>query len=481
MLPVFRHFRHLALVLALAVAVPACATNPVTGRREIALIGEGQEIAMGREAAEDVERSIGLVNDAALQQYVQRLGSQLAGDSERPNLPWHFRVVDDPTPNAFALPGGFIYVTRGLLTLLTSEAELASVLGHEVGHVTARHSVQMISRAQLTQLGLGLGMILVPELQQFGQLAGVGMQLMFLRYGRDAEHQADDLGFRYALEEGYDVREMANVFAALARVGEMENRSPLPAWMSTHPYPEERIERTRARVAAVEQNFATLRIGSADYLNRLNGIMYGINPRNGFFEGAQYFHPELRFRMSIPGGWQAQNLPQMVVAVSPNEDAVAQLTLAAGTVEAAAQQFLGQQGITVGQTSRTQINGLPALVSFFRAQTQQGALAGIVAFVSHDGRTYRLLTYTPEPRLGSYDAVFRTFLSSFAVLTDSRILNVQPNRVQVVRLDQAMTLQAFNQRYPSVIPIGELALINQVASPGETIPAGTVLKRVVGG
>src|SRR5690606_14611073 len=129
-------------------------------------------------------------------------------------------VVDDPTPNAFALPGGFIYVTRGLMALMSTEAQLATVLGHEVAHVTARHHVTTMSRAQLAQIGLGVGGILFPDLQGVGALAGAGLQLVFLSYSRDAERQSDELGFRYALENGYDVREMSQVFASLQRLGD---------------------------------------------------------------------------------------------------------------------------------------------------------------------------------------------------------------------------------------------------------------------
>src|SRR5690606_29392753 len=185
----------------------ACSVNPVTGERELSLISEQQEIAMGAEAAGQVAQQIGLVEDGALQQYVAAAGQRLAAVSERPDLPWQFGVVDDPTPNAFALPGGYIFVTRGLMGLLTSEAQLAAVLGHEIGHVTARHYVAQMSRAQLAQLGLGLGMILSPEVAQLGDLLGSGVQLLFLKYGRDVERQSDELGFRYMLDVGYDVEE----------------------------------------------------------------------------------------------------------------------------------------------------------------------------------------------------------------------------------------------------------------------------------
>ncbi|MGH7719702.1 MAG: M48 family metalloprotease, partial [Gemmatimonadaceae bacterium] len=235
-----------------AATVAGCATNPVTGRSELSLVSESQEIQLGQQAAQQVAQSIGLVNDDALQQYVQRIGADLARESERPGLPWTFRVVDDPTPNAFALPGGYIFVTRGLMSLMENEAELASVLGHEIGHVTAKHQVQAISRQQLASLGLGIGMILSEDLRQYGELASAGLQLLFLKYGRDAERQADDLGFKYALNDGYDVRQMADVFASLQRASEKSGQSPLPSWLATHPYPEERIEATRARLASLD-------------------------------------------------------------------------------------------------------------------------------------------------------------------------------------------------------------------------------------
>jgi len=199
--------------MAALLVLAACATNPATGKRQIALISEEQEIAMGREADQQVQQQLGLYPDQELQAYVNRVGQKLAAASERPNLPWTFRVVDDPVVNAFALPGGHIYVTRGLLTHLTSEAELASVIGHEIGHVTGRHSVEQMSKAQLAQIGLIAGMIVKPELARYGDLATQGLQLLFLKYSRDDERQADGLGLRYMYQQNYDPREMPAVFS----------------------------------------------------------------------------------------------------------------------------------------------------------------------------------------------------------------------------------------------------------------------------
>jgi predicted Zn-dependent protease len=474
--------RRAVTAVAVAAALAGCARNPVTGRNELSLVGEADEVNLGRQSAEQVVQSIGLVQDQTMQDYVQRIGAGLAAKSERPQLPWTFRVVNDPTPNAFALPGGFIFVTRGMMALMESEAELASVLGHEIGHVTAKHQVQQISRAQVAQLGLGLGMILAPELgQQFGDLAGTGLQLLFLKYGRDAERQADDLGFKYALAQRYDVREMADVFTALGRTSQLAKQSPLPEWLSTHPYPEERVEAVQRRIAGMGAQLTGLTVGESEYLQRINGLTYGDDPRDGFFQNGVFFHPDLRFRLSFPQGWKTQNTAQAVIGVSPQQDAVVQLTLAqGGDPAAAAQRFLAQQGVQPGQASRETINGLPAVASYFQAQTQQGVVEGWAAFLSYGGRTYQLLAYAPSQRFRGYDGVFRQVIGSFASVSDPRVLNVQPNRVAIVRLDQAMTLAQFNQRYPSVVSLAELAILNQVPDGNAQLPAGRMAKRVTG-
>ena len=410
----------------------ACATNPVTGKREIALVSEGQEIQMGQQGAQQVAQEIGLINDQALQQYVQNIGAALAAKSERPNLPWTFRAVDDPTPNAFALPGGYIFITRGLLDLMGNEAELASVIGHEIGHVTARHSVQQMSQQQLAGLALGIGSILSPTVAQLGDIASQGLGLLFLKYGRDDERQADDLGFKYALNQGYDVREMDDVFRSLQRIGESHNQSPLPSWLATHPGEAERIQSIDAKLAQLPGGqLNNAKIGTQEFMQRINGMVYGANPRQGFFEGSTFYHPDLRFQITFPSGWQGQNLTQAVVGVSQQHDAIIQLTLSQGATspDAAAQKFLSQQGIQAGQASRETVNGVPAVASTFQAQTEQGVIQGLAAFFTYSGQTYQVLGYSPAQRYSSYSDVFRRALGSFGPVTDSRILNVQPNKV----------------------------------------------------
>lgn len=467
------------LAAAAALLVAGCAVNPVTGDRQLALISEAQELEIGRSAAAEVASSIGLVDDRDLQEYVQRVGATLAKTSHRPNLPWSFAVVDDPTPNAFALPGGYIFITRGMLNLMTSEAELAAVLGHEIGHVTARHSVTAISRQQLAQLGLGIGGILFPQTQPFGDALGAGLQLLFLKHGRDAERQADDLGFGYALEHDYAVSEMADVFAALERAGD-EQRSTLPVWLSTHPAPADRVKWVDQRVSALPASQRGSIVAEAAFLDQLDGLVYGNDPRDGFFERGVFYHPDLRFRFDVPAEWQTQNLPDAVLGISPNRDAAIQLTLAGDADPArAAQAFFSQGQVRVLNSSRERINGIPGVVTLFDAATQQGVVRGIVAHLAHDGRTYQLLGYTSQNEFGRYQRAFERVIGSFGPVTDPAVLDVQPKRIDVVRIPEAMTLAEFNRRYASTVPLPELALINQADGPDTRFAAGTLLKRVV--
>ena len=463
--------------------VAACATNPVTGKPELSLVSEQQEIQMGQQGAQQVAQEVGLIKDQALQNYVQSVGSAIATKSERPNLPWTFRAVDDPSPNAFALPGGYVFVTRGLLDLMNNEAELASVLGHEIGHVTARHSVHQMSEQQLAQLALGVGAILSPTVAQLGEAASQGLGLLFLKYSRDDESQADDLGFRYALNQGYDVRYMDDVFRSLQRIEESSKQSPLPTWLQTHPGEADRIQAIDKKLAQLQPNqLANARVNASQYLQRLNGLVYGADPRNGFFQGNTFYHPDLRFQITLPSGWQGQNLAQAVMAVSPQQDAMIQLTLAQGnSPENAARTFLSQQGIQAGQASQQTVNGVPAVASTFQAQTEQGVIQGLAAFFTYNGATYQVLAYAPAQRYSAYEAAFRQSLGSFAPVSDSRVLNVQPNKINIVTVQQPTSLAAFNQRTPSTIPLAELAIVNQVEDPNKPLPAGTPVKQVTGG
>jgi predicted Zn-dependent protease len=469
-----------SFLLAAVAVVAGCATNPVTGKRQLALISEEDEIALGQQSKEQIIQQMGAYPDPKVQAYVEAIGMKMAVASERPKLPWSFTVIDDPVVNAFALPGGPIFITRGILTHLNSEAELASVLGHEIGHVTARHSVDQMSKAQLAQLGLGVGMILKPELAAVGQAAGAGLQLMFLKFGRDAESQSDDLGFKYMVKQGYDPREADDMFVTLKRSSELAGGGRVPEWTSTHPDPENRAEAARKRAETLP-NPDKMKVGRDEFLAHVNGMVFGENPRHGYFQGDTFLHPDLKFRLDFPSGWKKQNSASAVVAVSPKQDAAIQL-MPAGKMspEEAARKFLSQEGVKPAQMQGGQ-GGLPPGSSYFEAQTQDGVVNGLVTFVAQGGQTFGIVGMSPPAAMAANDAAFRKTMSSFAPLTDPAALAVQPAKVELVKVPRQMTLAEFNSQFPSTIPVEQVAVMNGLDPKTGTFTAGQSAKRVVGG
>jgi predicted Zn-dependent protease len=466
----------LALVAALALS---CAKNPVTGKRELMLVSEAQEIEMGRQAASEIPRVLGLVQDPEIEQRVARLGMQIARSSERPSLPWEFHVVDSPVVNAFALPGGFVYLTRGILVHMNSEAEMAGVLGHEIGHITARHSAQQISQSQLAGLGLGLGMIFVPEVRPLGNILESGLGLLFLKFGRDDETEADRLGVRYAMEEGYDPRRMAEFFDVLERT-RGEEGGVLPDWLSTHPDPSDREARILEWSLATGVDLSSLRVDEEDFKLALQGMTYGENPREGFMNGSTFMHPDMRFQIEFPPRFEVENTRRAVYA--SNREAALQMTAsrnagAASPSAHAARVFQGS-GLEVGRGSSLTIGGFPAFIAPFRAQSGGTLLQGEAAFI-RDGQTmYELFVYAPADRYAQWRRMLLDTVSSFSRLRDPRALEVQPQRIRLYRVPRGTTAkQALLDS--GVVPdqLDAVALMNHLL-PTDPVEAGSLLKTV---
>ena len=472
-----RASRRLAAVLASA-AVAGCSMNPATGKKELNFYSEDQEIAMGLQAAQQTATETGTYEDTAWSRYVTGLGKQLAATSERPQLPWTFTVVDDPEVNAFALPGGYIFVTRGILASVNSEAELSGVMGHEIGHVTARHGATQMSRAQLAQMGLGLGTVLRPDLAQYAGAVSQGLQLLFLKYTRDDETQADMLGFRYSVRAGYDPHSMLDLFTMLEGVESLSGQGRLPSWATTHPFPENRQAHVQRMLDSAKVDYAALARDREPYLQRLEGMVYGADPRQGYFDGQTFYHPELRFQVVFPAGWRTTNGFSAVTGLTEQQDGLAQLGLA-GKEPPATQltTFLQQAGVHPGATSTASVNGLPTVSAQFTAEMQQGTAQGYIAFIQYGGVTYRLMAMATTAQAAAYDQAMRNWIGSFRPLTDPARLGVKPMRIHLVRLAAPMRVAVFNQKYPSAVPVERVALINGVPVDG-SLPAG-LAKQVV--
>jgi predicted Zn-dependent protease len=470
----------LAATLLIAGTLAGCARNPATGRSELMLVSESQEIQMGTQYDSQVVATIGLYPDPALQSYIQTLGSRLAATSERPTLPWTFRVVDDPAVNAFAVPGGFVYVTRGIMAHMNNEAQLATVLGHEIGHVTARHTASQMSKQQLAGLGLVIGSIASSRVAEYAGVASQALGVLFLKFSRDAENQADELGVRYSSRANFDSREMAEVMKLLDRVTAAEGSGRLPEWLATHPNPGNRLEHINSMIAKMQTDFTGTTVNRAGYERRLDGLMYGINPREGFFKDRVFYHPDLRFRMQFPNGWRVMNGKQAVAGQSAEQDAVIELTLAQGaSADQAARAFLSTEGIQAGALQRQNVNGLPANAAPFAAATENGTLRGAAVFVEYGNRVYRLLAYAPESRWPTYQALTQQSLMSFGPVNDPAILNVQPQHLTVFTLDRRTTIAELARQRPAPVAAAKLALINQVEED-TPLESGRIVKWVVG-
>src|SRR5688500_8229549 len=342
----------------------SCATNPVSGKRQVVLMSEEQEIAMGKEADPQIVAQFGLYEDKALQEFITQKGKQMAAISHRPNLNYEFKIVDSDVLNAFALPGGYVYFTRGIMAYFNNEAEFAGVLGHEIGHITARHSVAQQRNAILGQVGLIAGMIISPELAQFGETAAQGLGLLLLKFGRDAERESDRLGVEYSTKIGYDAHEMAGFFNTLERKSG-DAAEAIPDFLSTHPNPGDRHVTVNqlATEWSKKLNLTNPQVNRNTYLKRIEGLVYGEDPKQGFVENSVFYNPVLKFQFSIPREWDYQNTPQRVQMVPKGGKAMMMMTLAAGkSLQEAASGVLQQYGLQAIETKELTVNGFNAIV-----------------------------------------------------------------------------------------------------------------------
>jgi len=469
-----RAVRFIMIVACLA-ALTACTLNPATGQRQLTLISEAQEVEMGRRAEPQVLASFGEYPDEEWQSYVNDLGLALAVTSERPHLPWAFHVLDDPLVNAFAYPGGYIYVTRGILSHFNSEAELVSVLGHEIGHVTARHSVEQMSQQQLAQLGLGVAAAASEDFRPYAGHAAAGLQVLFLKFSRDDERQSDDLGLRYMTRAGYDPEEMPNVFRTFDRMQDAAGGGQIPDWQSTHPDPDDRVGRIQARIVELPPELRDGKVGRDDYLRRLDGMTFGENPREGYSVGNTFYHPDMTFRVTFPDGWKIVNQRQAAGAISPNEDALVVLTLAEEKTPAdAVRAFFEPENIQPGGRWRDSFYN-------FNASSSDGSLVrGVVGFVEHRNQVFQLVAYAGRDDFPQYGNAMRRSLASFGELHNRRYLDVEPARVEIVKLPRAMDFGEFLQHYPSNAKNSQVAIINGV-DENQILEKGRLMKQIVGG
>ncbi len=477
-----------ALLVSGALLTAGCAMNAATGERQLSLMSEAQEIQIGQQNDVEVRKEMGVYDDPALQQYVERIGMRLARASERPDLPWHFTVVDVPAVNAFALPGGFIYITRGILPYLDTEAQLAGVLGHEIGHVTARHAAQQYTRSTGAQLGLILGSILVPETRPFADAASSALGLLFLKYSREDELQADRLGVRYASRAGWDPTGVPELLTTLGRIQATTDDRGVPNWMQTHPQPADRVQKVHGVVRDVEAANPGRQwtVDRPQYLQRVDGIIYGDNPQEGIIRGREFLHPALRFSIRFPPGWSIQNGKQQVVAKAPGVDRYLFLQAVdhagSGAVSEVAQGNMRGAGFSEVSGSAATINDLPAYVGTYNGSLQNFGTARMRAAYVRNGDTVYLVAGFAAP--DAFDAAVDDFdrsIQSFARLTAAEAARIQPNRVGLYTVragDTWDTIASGPGR--SIVSAATLAIMNDHAATEQPRPGERIKIVVVG-
>jgi len=433
--------------VVLCVFLGACAVNPVTGKKEFSLISEQQEIALGQQTDQEIRGEYGVYADPALEAYIASVGQALVPHTHRPKLGYHFAVLDTPVINAFAVPGGYVYVTRGILALMNTEAELAAVIGHELGHVNARHSVRRMSNLMIAQIGLAVGSALSDSVARISGFASVGIQLLFLKFSRDDEREADDLGVRYARGGGYNPGDMIAFFNSLEKMGDLSGKSALPGFLSTHPLTGERIEKVKSLLAADDSRLARK---NEAYLRKVENMVYGEDPRQGFIEGNAFHHPELRFSFDFPAGWKAQNTPAQVMMASQDGNAavVLQAEKSAKSLEnyanKVAEKIEGRQFLN---DQRESIHGFTAYHQVYQVtQQNREPLKARLSFVRKGQFIFTFTALSTAGGFNGFEGSFRSIVGSFRELTNPAVLGRQPQRLRLVRSGGAESLQNIFRR-----------------------------------
>lgn len=462
----------------------ACATNPATGEQSLLGLSEDQEIQLSKQEHPKIIAEFGgAYSNQDLQNYISSVGKLLAQTSERPDLPWTFTVLDTDQVNAFALPGGYIYVTRGLLALASSEAELASVLAHEIGHVTARHSAQRQGRATLVGIGAMLAGILTGsgEIAQLGQTAGTGY---IQKFSRDQELQADTLGVRYLSRANYDPDAAVSFLKKMQGEGRLRaieaGRDPSEAeqitWTSSHPRTADRVEQAieNAGVTAVANP-----ITEGDlYLAKIDGIVYGEDPAQGVIRGRSFIHPTLRFSFEVPEGFRIVNQPNQVLASAKEGDGLIAFgrTRSAGSLE---DWFRAHPKAEFQEVEPIEVNGMQGATGVTRGAVGGESADLRVVLVRYDADTvYQFIFAAPPGRFDRYERAFRETTYSFRKLTPAQASGFEPRRIKVVTVGSGDTVESLARKMQVESHAEERFRLLNGLGPDDRLTAGQKVKLI---
>ena len=478
----------IALLLALILPLAGCAVNPVSGESDFVLMSEDQEIALGRENHARVIQRYGRYDDEHLQTYIQKIGAELATKSHRTNLVFRFTVLDSNEINAFALPGGYIYITRGLLAYLNNEAELAAVLGHEIGHVTARHAVRQHSAATATGIVAAI-LASQADFQGAGDLFNTAGTAFVRGYGRDHELESDRLGAEYLAKSGYDPLAMLDVIRVLKnqevyerKLAEREGREPqvYHGVFATHPDNDKRLQEVvgKARKLARKGKQRTNRV---DFLRHIEGLVFGEGEKEGVLRGNRFYHRELDVSLKLPKGWRIENRPDHLTAIAPGNAGLFQIRALDINLRLSPKQFLKKRlkldDLQAGESFKHRdLEGYTA-VSNVRTTYGKRLVRFIVLFRGDKAWIFQGVAKDPD-RPYSYDRLFIDSARSFRSLNKDEQELARARRLHIITAKDTTRFADLARQSP----LGsnaeqQLRLLNKHYPNGEAQP-GTPLKIV---
>jgi len=471
-------------VTLLAVGLGACSINPVSNLPEVTLVTVEQEKKIGEEEAKKVEQEMGLLDDGALTSYVDAVGQRLVKESPRHDLPHQFHVVDMVEPNAFALPGGYVYVTRGLLALVNTEDELAGVVGHEIGHVAARHTVQRISRqgpfALITNLVSGVTGFFVPVVGNIvGGVGNFAQSLVFSPYSRSQESQADEVGQEMAAKAGWDPVGLGNFLATLGREEALLADGPRrPSFFDSHPATPDRVKHTTKHAKELKQATREPISPSHDaFLAKLDGLVVGQRAANGIVQGQTYRHPDLNFFVQFPATWNVDNTPvQLASAPKEGGKAVVLRAVAEGNdpLDGARALEKASKAPLLSKTQTTTINGLRAA----RTQVGDSRVTVDLTWIAYGGMIYQIAGIAETRAYESVRPVFQTVVESFRPLSPEERKGIREKRLRLVKAQAGETVEALTARSGSAWKASQVIVANGFKGP-EALQEGQLIKIAV--
>lgn len=474
-------------LVLITMMLSSCSRNPVTGKKELNFMSESQELALGQQSDPQITAQYGVYEHAALQAFINEKGKQMGAISHRSNLTYEFKILDSPIVNAFAVPGGYVYFTRGIMCYFNNEAEFAGVLGHEIGHIAAKHSARQQRDQILGQVLLMGGVIFSEKFRQFADVAQQGIGLLFLKNSRDHETESDKLGVEYSTKIGYDAKQMSEFFKTLKKMGGEDGA--IPTFLSTHPDPGDRFNKTAQWAVDIQKNMdpKTLKVNRDEYLKRIDGIIYGEDPKQGFVENNVFYHPELRFQFGVPNGWKLVNMPTQVQMGTSDGKALMLFGIAPGSnLQNARNEVIKQYQLNVIESTNVTVNGLQAIaiLSDVAQDNSNGAQAEqikvLTYLIEYNQMIFMFHGVSAKNDFNSFFGQFQTTMKTFKALTDTAKINKKPTTIRIVSLNNAMTLQqALTDFKMPITRFNELAMLNGMELSTK-LNKGTLIK-VLGG